>query len=111
MMLADDTSPLSSASKLATLAEWEKARSSAWRMTSFEPAGYPRRSAIVRLWAKTLDTASSDTMDDQNSARMRCGRKVEKLLPVGRAFRDPSSYTEPTVKIAILRCTRSPAAH
>src|SRR6185503_6550569 len=43
--LADETARLSSASKLAESMEWAIPRSSAWRIRSFELAGYPSRSA------------------------------------------------------------------
>src|SRR6185503_12976177 len=67
MMLADEMAPLSSASKLAALAEWAKPRSSACRISSFESRGYPSRSATVLVWAASEDAMKSSVAESQRS--------------------------------------------
>src|SRR5437762_5720834 len=67
MILADETAPLSRASKLAASAECAKPRSSACRMSSLEPAGYPSRSATVLAWAGSVDARKTNIADHRAS--------------------------------------------
>src|SRR5689334_12749854 len=70
MMLAELITPLSSASRLAAFSEWATPRSSAWRMRSLELAGWPSRSAMVRVCACIVVATRREASVDQSSGFM-----------------------------------------
>src|SRR5882757_6206401 len=79
MMLAEEITPLSSASKLAASAEWADPRSSACRISSLASRGYPSRSATVLVWAGSDDATESSITDSQRSVVIGKPRFIENV--------------------------------
>jgi hypothetical protein len=79
MMLADEITPLSRASKLAALAEWAKPRSSACRISSFESRGYPSHSATVFVWAGSDEERRDRRINKLRSLRIGEASKIVNL--------------------------------
>src|SRR5258706_1248475 len=79
MMLAEEITPLSSASKLAALAEWANPRSWACSISSLASRVYPSRSATVLVWAGSDDATESSITDSQRSVVIGKPRFIENV--------------------------------